>query len=281
MKVNWAHKWLAIPYASKVVTLQGIIPRVLDCNNIQLMSISLAYPTKQILPVVQQVLDEFQGVFEAPSELPPRRLCDHKIPLIPGATPVSSRPYRYAPALKDELEKQVKDMLQAGIIHPSNNPFSSHVLLVKKKDGSWRFCIDYRGLNSMTLKGKFQLPVIDELLDELAGASRFSKLDLRAGYHQICLAEGKEYKIAFQTHSGHYEFKVMAFGLCGAPNTFQGAMNAAMSRLLRKSALVVFDDIVVYSSTLEDHVQHLTKVLSLLQQDKWQVKLSKCSFAQR
>jgi hypothetical protein len=99
------------------------------------------------------------------------------------------------------------------------------VLLVKKKDGSWCFCIDYRGLNNITVKGKFPLPVIDELMDDLAGSSWFSKLDLRAGYHQICLAPGEEYKTVFQTHSCHYEFKVMAFGLCGAPNIFQGALN--------------------------------------------------------
>jgi hypothetical protein len=167
---------------------------------------------------------------------------------------VSSRPYRYAPTLKDEMEKQVKEMLQAGIIQPSTNPFSSPVLLVKKKDGSWRFCIDYRGLNAMTLRGKFLLPINDELMDELTGSSWFSKLDLRVGYHHICLAPGEEYKTAFQTHSGHYEFRVMAFGLCGAPNTFQGAMNATLNLLWRKCALVFFYDILVCSRTLEDHV---------------------------
>jgi hypothetical protein len=110
-------------------------------------------------------------------------------------------------------------------------------LLVKKKDGTWRFCIDYRGLNAITVKGKYPLPVIDELIDELAGSSWFSKLDLRAGYHQICLAQGEEYKTDFQTHFGQFEFKFMAFGLCGAPNTFQGAMNATLAPLLRTCAL--------------------------------------------
>jgi hypothetical protein len=114
--------------------------------------------------------------------------------------------------------------------------------------------------------------VIDELMGELSGASWFSKLDLRARYHQICLAPGEEYKIVFQTHSNHYEFKVMAFGLCGAPNTFQGAMNTTLAPLLRKSILIFFDDILVYSKSLEYHVVHLQQVLQLLDRDKWQVK---------
>jgi hypothetical protein len=118
-------------------------------------------------------------------------------------------------------------------------------------------------------------------MDELSGSSWFSKLDLRARYHQICLASGEEYKTAFQTHSGLYDFKVMAFGLCWAPNTFQCVVNNTLDPLLRKCVLVFFDDILVYSRTLEEHVVHLEKVLQLLEQDKWQVKLSKCSFAQR
>jgi hypothetical protein len=186
--------------------------------------------------VVQSLLQQFKQVFAAPSELPLSRACDHKIPLIPGASPVHSRPYRYAPVLKDEIEKQVLEMLRTRLIQPSTSSFSSPILLVKKKDGSWRFCIDYRALNAITVKSKFPLPIIDELMDELSGASRFSKLDLREGYHQICLAPGEEYKTVFQTHSGQYEFKVMAFGLCGAPNTFQGAMNCTLAPLLRKCA---------------------------------------------
>jgi hypothetical protein len=131
-------------------------------------------------------------------------------------------------------------MLLPGIVQLSSNPFSSSVLLVKKKDGSWQFCIDYRGLNNITVKGKFPLLGIDELMDELAGSSWFSNLDLRAGYHQICLDLGEEYKIAFQTHLGYYEVKVMAFGICGASSTFQGAMNKTLAPLLRKGVLVFF-----------------------------------------
>lgn len=153
------------------------------------------------------------------------------------------------------------------------------MLLVRKKDGSWRFCIDYRYLNALTLKTKFPIPVFDQLVDELSKAKWFSTLDLASGYHQICLRQGEEFKIAFSTHHGHFEFKVMAFGLSGASGTFQGAMNCILAPLLRKCVLVFFYDILVYSATFTDHVVHLGEVLSLLARDKWQVKLSKCSFA--
>ena len=160
-------------------------------------------------------------VFAPPTGLPPSRDCDHAIPLVPGATPFQVRPYRYPPAIKDEIENQIAVMLQSGIIKPSTSPFSSSVLLVKKKDQSWRFCVDFRHLNAITVKSTYPVPVIEELLDELGHASWFTSLDLTAGYHQILLQSADTYKTAFQTHSGHYEFKVMAFGLTGAPATFQ------------------------------------------------------------
>ena len=125
------------------------------------------------------------------------------------------------------------------------------------------------------------MPVIKELLDELTHASWFSCLDLTVGYHQIRLQRGEEFKTAFQTHSGHYEFRVMAFGLTGAPATFLKAMNTTLHSLLRKCVLVFFDDILIFSHSYEEHVEHLRLVFQLLQQDQWQVKMSKCHFAQR
>jgi hypothetical protein len=141
--------------------------------------------------------------------------------------------------------------------------------------------VDFRHLNAITLKTKYPVPLIDDFLDELGQASWFTSLDLTAGYHQIRLKPGEAYKTAFQTHTGHYEFRVMAFGLTSAPAIFQMAMNTTLAPLLRKCVLVFFDDILIYSKSYEEHVMHVKQVLELLARDQWKVKLSKCSFAQR
>jgi hypothetical protein len=236
--------------------------------------------TVQLPEEVQSILQKFQTVFAEPVGLPPRRLCDHSIPLVPGAQPVNKRAYRYTPQLKDEIEKQIQEMLASGVIRISTSAFSSPIILVRKKDNSWRIVVDYRHLNALTIKSKYPVPVIDELLDELAGACWFSKLDLRAGYHQIRLAPGEEFKTAFATHHGQFEFTVMAFGLTGAPATFLSAMNDTLKDYLRKFVLVFFDDILIYSSSYDDHLKHIALVLQRLQEHSWQVKMSKCEFAQ-
>jgi hypothetical protein len=155
------------------------------------------------------------------------------------------------------------------------------VLLVKKKDKSYRFCVNYHHLNAITLKGQFPVPVIEEFMDELSQASWFTSLDLCAGFHQIPMDPADCFKTAFQTHVDHYEFRVMSFGLTGAPHTFQKAMNTSLAAMLRKCVIVFFDDILVYNPTFEDHLVHLHQVFQLLQQHQWKVKLSKCAFAKR
>ncbi|WVY98895.1 hypothetical protein V8G54_031046 [Vigna mungo] len=199
-------------------------------------------------PKVRDLLSSFTSLFSEPSSLPPPRNTDHAIPLLPNSQPVNVWPYKYPHFQKLEIERQVSKMIASGWIQPSSSPFSSPVLLLKKKDGSWRMCVDYRALNAITVKDRFPLRMVEELLDELGYARCFSKLDLTSGFHQIRLQPSNIPKTAFRTHDGHYEYCVMPFGLCNAPATFQSTMNDIFRPLLRRTVIVFFDDILVFIS---------------------------------
>lgn len=270
MDVDWKQKTMQFQYLGQLVLITGVRPDISRCSEVtvaqlscllqqhavactvQLCSVDGSSESGTVPMVVQNLITDFAAVFDEPVGLPPPRLFDHAIPLIPGAQPVNRRPYRYNPAQKDEIEKQVKAMLAQGVIQSSVSLFASPALLVQKKDGSWRMCVDYRHLNALTVKNRYPLPVIDELLDELAGAAMFSSLDMRAGYHQIRMKPEDE-----------------------------STMNTILAPLLRRCVLVFIDDILVYITSLEEHVIHLRQVFELLQAHDLRVKKSKCAFAQK
>ncbi|KAL0544475.1 hypothetical protein IC582_019591 [Cucumis melo] len=226
-------------------------------------------------PVVRDYPDVFPE--ELPG-LPPHREVEFAIELEPGTIPISRAPYRMAPAELKELKVQLQELLDKGFIRPSVSPWGAPVLFVKKKDGSMRLCIDYRELNKVTIKNRYPLPRIDDLFDQLQGATVFSKIDLRSGYHQLRIKDGDVPKTAFRSRYGHYEFIVMSFGLTNAPAVFMDLMNRVFREFLDTFVIVFIDDILIYSKTEAEHEEHLRMVLQTLRDNKLYAKFSKCEF---
>ncbi|KAK1408207.1 hypothetical protein QVD17_39842 [Tagetes erecta] len=227
------------------------------------------------IPVVCDYPDVFP---EDLPGLPPQRQVEFQIELTLGAAPIARAPYRLAPAELQELSKQLQELLEKGFIRPSSSPWGAPVLFVKKKDGTFRMCIDYRELNKVTVKNRYPLPRIDYLFDQLQGSSFYSKIDLRSGFHQLRVREEDITKTAFRTHYGHYEFAVMPFGLTNAPAVFMDLMNRLCKPYLDQFVIVFIDDILIYSKSKEDHTEHLRLILELLKKEQLYAKFSKCDF---
>ncbi|GJR00138.1 putative reverse transcriptase domain-containing protein [Tanacetum coccineum] len=192
--------------------------------------------------------------------------------------PITKSPYRLAPTKMQELSNQLKELQEKGFIQPSSLPWGVPMLFVKKKDGSFSMCIDYRKLNKLTIKSRYPLLRIDDLLDQLQGSRYFSKIDLRLGYHQLRVREEDIPKTAFRTRYGHFEFTVMPFGLTNSPAVFMDLMNCVCKPYIDKFFIVFIDDILIYSKSLEEREVYLKLILELLKKEKLFWKFSKCEF---
>ncbi|KAH0773630.1 hypothetical protein KY290_010767 [Solanum tuberosum] len=242
---------------------------------VRVMDVESETPSLESVPVV----NEFSKVFpDDLPDIPPEWEIDFGIDLLPDTQPISIPPYRMALAELKELKEQLKDLLDKGFIQPSISPWGAPVLFVRKNDGSLSMCIDYRQLNKVTIKNKYPLPRIDNLFDQLQGASYFSKIDLRSGYHQLRVRGVDIPKTAFRTRYGLYEFLVMSFGLTNVLEVFMDLMNRVFRHYLDMFVIVFIDDILIYSRSENEHMDHLWIVLQVFKDHQLYTKFSKCEF---
>ncbi|GJQ95939.1 putative reverse transcriptase domain-containing protein [Tanacetum coccineum] len=292
-------KYIRVPYGNDMLIIQGKISGIKNESRLEVISSirtqkyidqrcqvfliqmmkkeETEIPERRIKDV--PVIRNFPEVFpEDLPGLPPTRQVEFNIELIPGAAPVARAPYRLAPAKMKELAEQLKELFDKGFIRPSSSPWGAPILFVKKKDGSFRMCIDYRELNKLTVKFRYPLPRIDDLFDQLQGSSIYSKIVLRSGYHQLRVREEDIPKTAFRTRYEYYEFQVMPFGLTNAHAVFMDLMNRVCKPYLDKFVIVFIDDILIYSRNEKEHEEHLKTILELLKKEELYAKFSKCEF---
>jgi hypothetical protein len=202
------------------------------------------------------VLRDFEDVSRGILGFPPKRDIDFFIELVLGVSPASKTPYRMGTPELKELQMQIEELLKKGYVHPSVSHWGAPILFVKKKDGTLRLCIDFRKLNNITINNKYHFPRIDDLFDQLKGGRIFSKIDLRSSYHQVRIKEEDIGKTTFRTRYVHYEFTIFPFGISNAPIVFMCLMKGVFGEYLEKFVIVFLDDILVYSKSEEEHVQH-------------------------
>uniref|UniRef100_A0A8C1YSB8 Gypsy retrotransposon integrase-like protein 1 n=1 Tax=Cyprinus carpio TaxID=7962 RepID=A0A8C1YSB8_CYPCA len=246
---------------------------------IPVCSVSLA-PAQESIPDLPEEYADLMEAFskEQANILPPHRKYDCAIDLLPGHSPPKGRIFPLSQPESEAMKDYIKEELQKGFIRPSTSPASSGFFFVKKKDGGLRPCIDYRGLNEMTVKFRYPLPLVPSALEQLRTAQYYTKLDLRCAYNLIRIREGDEWKTAFSTTTGHYEYLVMPFGLVNSPSVFQSFINEVFRDMLNISVIVYIDDILIYSNTLPEHVQHVRAVLQRLIKYQLYAKAEKCEF---
>nr|GEX92589.1 putative reverse transcriptase domain-containing protein [Tanacetum cinerariifolium] len=254
---------VCIPFGNEILTIHEEGSNERNESQLNIISCSKAqeYMSKGYLPGI-----------------PPTQQVEFRIDLVPGAAPVARAPYRLAPSEMKELANQLQELTDKGFIRPSSSPWGAPILFVKKKEGSFRMCIDYRELNKLTIKNRYPLPRIVDLFDQLQGSSVYSKINLSSGYHQLRVREEDISKTTFRTRYGHYEFQVMPFELTNAPAVFMDLMNRVCKPYLDKFAIIFIDYILIYSKDKKKHEEHLKVILELLKKEELYAKFSKYEF---
>jgi len=267
----------AIPNAQNLLkSIEGLSPREYIHNKIFQNTLNPIY----VNPVVQMLEDHLGIVATSSEELTPSDLSPHRIILRENVKPIKQKFYRLSKLKSDILKEELTKLINKKLIEPSSSEWSSPVVLVPKHNGKWRMCVDYRKVNNVTKKDSYSIPNIDEIFDSLDGAKIFTTLDLYSGYHQILMDQESVEITTFTTKFGNYQFKVMPFGLTGAPATFQREMTKILFPLIGKCVFNFIDDILIYSRTVEEHLKHIKQVLDIFAKHKLKINIEKCSFMQ-